>query len=96
MQKRKHIKSAPNNIAQLVKDNGYKMAADKLGVTPAALNKYLRFKQAPKSTEIAAGSLLNGQDPENVTAVLQCEEMYLDVIKRIIESFGGNVTVIKY
>ncbi len=94
MKRRIHIKSVPNNITALVKAAGAEDAANSLGITPNAIKKYIRFKVAPKSTEIAAGALLGGTQ-DNVTAVVQCDSETLNVIKRLIESSHGNMTVIK-
>ncbi len=96
MQRRKHIKAIPNNITALVKTAGPVEAANSLGITPSAIKAYIRHKSAPKSTEIAAGSLLGTVASTNVTAVVQCPQELLKTVKLLLEANGGNITVIKY
>lgn len=93
--KRIHVKSAPVNIALLIKNIGDVRASAALGVTPSAMNKWLRVGKAPKAAEIAAQSLCQSNTNKVTTAVITGDQELLDTIERVIMLGNGDFKLIK-
>lgn len=91
--KRIHIKLEPINIAKLIDAVGDKAAAESVGITAPAIRRYIRAWKAPKSVEIAAGSLLS-KPPSETTALIKVDADMMAIIKKAIERSNGSYTVI--
>lgn len=94
--KRLHIKTKPVNINKLISSAGLTQAGIKLGLTPSALNKYVKADLAPLATEIAAKSLCTANtDREESTILLRGDVDIVTAIKKIAIRGGASYTEIK-
>lgn len=93
--KRIHIKRDTINLAKLVNSIGYERTAESLGVTSAAIKKYIKVGKAPQATEIAAEAIAGKQSlsiSNDVTAIIRGRHDIIDIVKKVVESNNGTWT----
>jgi len=95
MKHRLHIRVEPLNLIKLIKSIGYTKSAESLGITPAAIKRYIKSGKAPKPTELAATSIIGMQAmslSNDVTVIVRADQSVISAVKMMIESNKGTCT----
>lgn len=94
--KRQHKKLPPVNISKIVKKNGIVASSKNLGITPNAIQKYLKKNEAPQATEMAAQMVFEWDAPKEgkKIAIVSGDPEFLSTIEKIAKLTNVTYTPI--
>lgn len=94
--KRIHSKLPPMHIQKIVSKHGLNNAAKRLGITPTAINKYLKDNKAPQTTEMAAQMIFEKETGEiestHKTALIRGEVEFINIVSKMAKISHGSFT----